>query len=119
PEEQVEQEVSEKNQSADTQGEQSHKESAEFLADVPAQAPAEGALTYAPLSVDSATIASDSGKPEFLKSRRRKKSEKPVLVSKPGEVVVSRRLYRSGQSEYLMKWRVARRRELPALFIAG
>src|SRR5205823_8069972 len=70
PEEQVEQEVSEKNQSADTQGEHIPNESAEFLADVPAQAPAEGALTYAPLSVASATIASDSGEPEFLKSRR-------------------------------------------------
>ena len=50
--------------------------------------------------------------PEFLKGKRRKKSEKPVLITKPGEVVVSRRLYRSGQSEYLINGRVARLRDV-------
>ena len=35
-----------------------------------------------------------------------------MLVTKPGEVVVSRRLYRSGQSEYLINGRVARLRDI-------
>jgi chromosome segregation protein len=40
-----------------------------------------------------------------------------VLVSKPGEVVVSRRLYRSGQSEYLINGRVARLRDIQDMFM--
>jgi chromosome segregation protein len=42
---------------------------------------------------------------------------KPMLVMKPGEVVVSRRLYRSGQSEYLMNGRVARLRDIQEMFM--
>ena len=62
-------------------------------------------------------VSSDSGKPEFLKAKRKRKSEKPVLVTKPGEVVVSRRLYRSGQSEYLINGRVARLRDIQDMFM--
>ncbi len=36
---------------------------------------------------------------------------------KPGEVVVGRRLYRSGQSEYLINGRVARLRDIQDLFM--
>jgi len=94
------------------------EESNELLAEVPAQrATDEGALPEASLSDDSAIITSESGKPEFLKAKRRKKSEKPALVSKPGEVVVSRRLYRSGQSEYLINGRVARLRDIQDMFM--
>src|SRR5205823_2935056 len=53
----------------------------------------------------------------FLKARRKKKSDKPVLVTKPGEVVVSRRLYRSGQSEYLINGRAARLRDIQDMFM--
>ena len=35
--------------------------------------------------VDTSIITSESGKPEFLKAKRKKKSEKPVLVTKPGD----------------------------------
>ncbi len=52
-----------------------------------------------------------------FKSRRKKKTEKPALVTKPGEVVVSRRLYRSGQSEYLINGRVARLRDIQEMFM--
>jgi chromosome segregation protein len=63
----------------------------------------------------SPSISSDS---EFLKNKRRKKSiDKPVLASKPGEVVVSRRLYRSGQSEYLINGRVGRLRDIQEMFM--
>jgi chromosome segregation protein len=52
-----------------------------------------------------------------FRSKRKKKEEKPALVSKPGEVVVSRRLYRSGQSEYLINGRVARLRDIQEMFM--
>jgi chromosome segregation protein len=55
---------------------------------------------------------------EFMKGKRRKKgADKPVLAMKPGEVVVSRRLYRSGQSEYLINGRVARLRDIQEMFM--
>jgi chromosome segregation protein len=58
------------------------------------------------------------GEPEFLKGKRKKKSaEKLALATKPGEVVVSRRLYRSGQSEYLINGRVARLRDIQEMFM--
>ena len=43
--------------------------------------------------------------------------EKPAIHLKPGEVVVGRRLYRSGQSEYLINGRVARLRDVQELFM--
>jgi chromosome segregation protein len=55
---------------------------------------------------------------EFLKGKRRKKgADKPVLAAKPGEVVVTRRLYRSGQSEYLINGRVGRLRDIQEMFM--
>jgi len=55
---------------------------------------------------------------EFLKGKRRKKAgDKPVLAMKPGEVVVTRRLYRSGQSEYLINGRVGRLRDIQEMFM--
>jgi chromosome segregation protein len=59
------------------------------------------------------------GQPEtgFKGKLRKKKSEKPALVTKPGEVVVSRRLYRSGQSEYLINGRVGRLRDIQEMFM--
>jgi len=50
-------------------------------------------------------------------AKKRKKPEKPPMVTKPGEVVVSRRLYRSGQSEYLINGRVARLRDIQEMFM--
>jgi chromosome segregation protein len=56
--------------------------------------------------------------PEFLKGKRRKRGgDKPALASKPGEVVVTRRLYRSGQSEYLINGRIARLRDIQEMFM--
>lgn len=56
--------------------------------------------------------------PEFLKNKRRKKgADKPVLAVKPGEVVVTRRLYRSGQSEYLINGRIGRLRDIQEMFM--
>ena len=39
------------------------------------------------------------------KFRKKRAAHKPVHAPKPGEVVVGRRLYRSGQSEYLINGR--------------
>ena len=49
--------------------------------------------------------------------RKKKSADKPVLAMKPGEVVVSRRLYRSGQSEYLINGRVGRLRDIQEMFM--
>ena len=55
--------------------------------------------------------------PEFKGKRRKKTADKPVLATKPGEVVISRRLYRSGQSEYLINGRIARLRDIQEMFM--
>ncbi len=47
----------------------------------------------------------------------KKRAEKPAIHMKPGEVVIGRRLYRSGQSEYLINGRVARLRDIQELFM--
>jgi chromosome segregation protein len=49
--------------------------------------------------------------------KRKRALEKPPIHFKPGEVVVGRRLYRSGQSEYLINGRVARLRDVQELFM--
>ncbi|HEX3377339.1 MAG TPA: chromosome segregation protein SMC [Candidatus Acidoferrales bacterium] len=54
--------------------------------------------------------------PAFVK-KKRAGGEKHSLQLKPGEVVVGRRLYRSGQSEYLINGRVARLRDIQDLFM--
>jgi chromosome segregation protein len=71
-------------------------------------------------SQDSASQTNEASAsvPEFLKGKRRKKGgDKPVLATKPGEVVVTRRLYRSGQSEYLINGRMARLRDIQEMFM--
>ncbi len=49
--------------------------------------------------------------------RKKKPADKPILAAKPGEVVISRRLYRSGQSEYLINGRVGRLRDIQEMFM--
>jgi chromosome segregation protein len=57
------------------------------------------------------------GKFKKLFKRKKKSDEKLVLATKPGEIMVSRRLYRSGQSEYLINGRVARLRDIQEMFM--
>ena len=67
---------------------------------------------------DSAPQSEETVAPaEILKGKRRRKTERPVVVTKPGEVVVTRRLYRSGQSEYLINGRVGRLRDIQEMFM--
>ncbi len=49
--------------------------------------------------------------------RRKKAADKAVLATRPGEVVISRRLYRSGQSEYLINGRTGRLRDIQEMFM--
>ena len=58
-----------------------------------------------------------SAEPGGKFKRKKKQADKPVLATKPGEVVVSRRLYRSGQSEYLINGRVGRLRDIQEMFM--
>lgn len=50
-------------------------------------------------------------------SKRARRAHKQPAVARPGEVVVGRRLYRSGQSEYLINGRSARLRDVQDLFM--
>ena len=52
-----------------------------------------------------------------VKHWKKHTTEKPAINVKPGEVVVGRRLYRSGQSEYVINGRVARLRDVQELFM--
>ncbi len=70
-------------------------------------------------NADPGTESSEEtgGKHKKLFKRKKKGEEKPVLATKPGEIMVSRRLYRSGQSEYLINGRVARLRDIQEMFM--
>jgi chromosome segregation protein len=81
-------------------------------------APDDSGLSPAERSSDKPSASDVDAAPEFIKGKRRKKSaDKPMLATKPGEVVVSRRLYRSGQSEYLINGRGARLRDIQEMFM--
>lgn len=73
-----------------------------------------GAASSVP--VEAAEAAAQSAAAPDGKKRRRKPAA-PAMQSKPGEVVVGRRLYRSGQSEYVINGRVARLRDIQELFM--
>lgn len=63
-------------------------------------------------TAESETTAIDEAKP-----LRKKRGHKQLHEAKPGEVVIARRLYRSGQSEYLINGRAARLRDIQELFM--
>jgi len=55
--------------------------------------------------------------PEGRKPWKKRGAEKPSIHLRPGEIIVGRRLYRSGQSEYLINGRVARLRDVQEIFM--
>ncbi|MFZ0908149.1 MAG: chromosome segregation protein SMC [Candidatus Acidiferrales bacterium] len=75
---------------------------------------ADGADSAEPGAEDAAIIT-DSG--IAAKFRKKRPVHKPAHAPKPGEVVIGRRLYRSGQSEYIINGRVARLRDVQELFM--
>ena len=76
--------------------------------------PAGDPLATADAAIGVAPEASENGKKPHWKKRAEKH---PAITLRPGEVVVGRRLYRSGQSEYLLNGRVARLRDVQELFM--
>jgi chromosome segregation protein len=70
-----------------------------------------------PVADERAESSAIEAPEEAAKGKRKKKAEKAAPVMKPGEVVVSRRIYRSGQSEYLINGRVARLRDIQEMFM--
>ena len=67
-------------------------------------------------AADSASESEQSSAPVKFQKKKRA-AEKPAMNLKPGEVVIGRRLYRSGQSEYLLNGRPARLRDIQELFM--
>jgi chromosome segregation protein len=82
----------------------------EILSLDPAQAP-----ETQEAAVDGSALSPAESSGKF--KRKKKSADKPVLAMRPGEVVVSRRLYRSGQSEYLINGRVGRLRDIQEMFM--
>jgi chromosome segregation protein len=68
----------------------------------------------------SAQASSDAGAaaaPDPRPGAKKRGKEKHAISMRPGEVVVGRRLYRSGQSEYLLNGRSVRLRDITELFM--
>jgi len=98
--------------------------------DAPEEPPAETVLVAANDDSQAASAATAENSTEAAaqvpaadqaggekKPWRKRAAEKPTVALKPGEVVVGRRLYRSGQSEYLINGRVARLRDVQEIFM--
>jgi len=80
---------------------------------------ADGSTNILETTIDLEESAAPAAAAEEDKGKRFKKrgTDKPATNLKPGEVVVGRRLYRSGQSEYVINGRVARLRDVQELFM--
>ncbi|MGA8011483.1 MAG: chromosome segregation protein SMC [Candidatus Acidiferrales bacterium] len=90
---------------------------ADVLADTPADA-TDFSFAAAEPPADASTgeiPAEDSA--AGRKHWKKRAAEKPAVTVRPGEIVVGRRLYRSGQSEYLINGRVARLRDVQEIFM--
>ena len=80
---------------------------------------ADSALEPEPIELqsDGEAAEAEASAIEDAKPARKKRGHKQVREMKPGEVVIARRLYRSGQSEYLINGRAARLRDIQELFM--
>ncbi|MFZ0978742.1 MAG: chromosome segregation protein SMC [Candidatus Acidiferrales bacterium] len=76
---------------------------------------AAGAEAQAPAGESAEESAAEIG--ASIKARKKRAAEKPATKMRPGEIVVGRRLYRSGQSEYIINGRVARLRDVQEIFM--
>jgi chromosome segregation protein len=98
--------------------------------DAPEERPGEPVLVVANDDLQPEAVTSPEGFIEIVgeepvalettgekKPWRKRAAEKAAVTMKPGEVVVGRRLYRSGQSEYLINGRVARLRDVQEIFM--
>ena len=72
----------------------------------------------ADLNTETAEITEGTERqPEGKLAPRKGSAQTPAPHYKPGEVLIGRRLYRSGQSEYLINGRVARLRDIQEMFM--
>jgi chromosome segregation protein len=71
-------------------------------------------LGDAPAREDSAEEVEETGD---RKRGKKRGAEKHNVSMRPGEVVIGRRLYRSGQSEYIINGRTARLRDVQEIFM--
>ena len=81
---------------------------------------AAGAFLEAPADNSESVSSVDGGsavESHDRKSLNKRGAHKPPIRLRPGEVVVARRLYRSGQSEYMINGRVARLRDIQEIFM--
>ena len=85
----------------------------EYSSDVTEPSARDASATESEPVATEATVEEPSAGSKFKKKRA---AEKHAPSMKPGEVVVGRRLYRSGQSEYVINGRVARLRDVQELF---
>jgi chromosome segregation protein len=81
----------------------------------PAESAGESSVIY--LDEPTANDASIEDESAHQKKWKRRLPEKAAVAPKPGEVVIGRRLYRSGQSEYLINGRTARLRDVQEIFM--
>jgi chromosome segregation protein len=93
------------------------EENKDSAAEQPQGATDTAGLAGEPAPAESETETQAESAEAGFKGKRKKKADKPALVTRPGEVVVSRRLYRSGQSEYLINGRVGRLRDIQEMFM--
>jgi chromosome segregation protein len=103
-------------QSAAETSSETTAENGNIILDLPGQDAAEDP-SHTDSSEQEVAAASEEAPESGFKGKKRKRAEKAPLTTKPGEVVVSRRLYRSGQSEYLINGRVARLRDIQEMFM--
>jgi chromosome segregation protein len=87
------------------------------VADAPADATDSALAAVDSPSEASAEEVPVEDAPAGRKHWKKRAAEKPAIAMRPGEIVVGRRLYRSGQSEYLINGRVARLRDVQEIFM--
>ena len=91
-------------------------------AEMLAPEPPEDALVVDEIAVEEIAIeefseASEDAPANENPFAKKKRAAKPAMHMKPGEIVIGRRLYRSGQSEYLINGKVARLRDIQEVFM--